>query len=290
MDRINVGLLAKRKRKNSIFHVLIFLSTIFGIVVLAILLFDVLRKGIPWLSANFFRNYPSRFPKRSGIYPALLGSLWLIGLTGLIAFPIGVGTAIYLEKYARENRFTDFIKLNISNLAGVPSIIYGMLGLTVFVRVLGMGRSILAGSFTMALLILPIIITSTQEAIRNVPSSIEQASYALGTTKWQTIVGVILPYSFPGILTGTILAMSRALGESAPLIVIGALSYVNFAPKSPMSAFTALPIQIFNWSSMPKKEFEYVAAAGIIVLLGILLLVNSAAIILRDKYQIRMKD
>lgn len=290
MDRVNGSLIAKRKRKNSIFHVLIFLSTIFGIVILAILMFDILKKGLPWLSANFFRNYPSRFPKKSGIYPALLGSLWLIGLTGLIAFPIGVGTAIYLEKYARDNKFTSFIKLNISNLAGVPSIIYGMLGLTVFVRALGMGRSILAGSFTMALLILPIIITSTQEALRNVPSSIEQASYALGTTKWQTIVGVILPYSFPGILTGTILAMSRALGEAAPLIVIGAVSYVNFAPKSPMSAFTALPIQIFNWSSMPKKEFEYVAAAGIIVLLGILLLVNSIAILLRDKYQVRMKD
>lgn len=290
MNGVNRRLIAKRKRKNSIFHVLIFLCTIFGIVILGILLFDILRKGIPWLTVNFFKNYPSRFPKKSGIYPALLGSLWLIGLTGLIAFPIGVGTAIYLEKYAKENKFTDFIKLNISNLAGVPSIIYGMLGLTVFVRAIGMGRSILAGAFTMALLILPIIITSTQEAIRNVPSSIEQASYALGTTKWQTIVKVILPYSFPGILTGAILAMSRALGESAPLIVIGALSYVNFAPKSPMSAFTALPIQIFNWSSMPKKEFEYVAAAGIIVLLGILLLVNSIAILLRDKYQVRMKD
>lgn len=290
MERVSTRLLKKRKLKNSIFHVLIFISTIFGVIILAFLLFDILRKGLPWLTTNFLRNYPSRFPKKSGIYPALLGSIWLIVLTGVIAFPIGVGTAIYLEKYAKENKFSDFIKLNIANLAGVPSIIYGMLGLTIFVRALGMGRSILAGSFTMALLILPIIIISSQEAIRSVPSSIEQASYALGTTKWQTIMSVILPYSFPGILTGTILAMSRALGEAAPLVVIGALSYVNFAPKSPLSAFTALPIQIFNWSGMPKKEFQYVAAAGIIVLLGILLLVNAAAILLRDKYQVRMKD
>jgi phosphate transport system permease protein len=290
MERVNTNLLKKRKLKNSIFHVLIFISTIFGVIILAFLLFDILKKGLPWLTTNFFINYPSRFPKKSGIYPALLGSLWLIVLTGIIAFPIGVGTAIYLEKYAKENKFSDFIKLNIANLAGVPSIIYGMLGLTVFVRAIGMGRSILAGSFTMALLVLPIIIISSQEAIRSVPSSIEQASYALGTTKWQTITGVILPYSFPGILTGTILAMSRALGEAAPLVVIGALSYVNFAPKSPLSAFTALPIQIFNWSGMPKKEFQNVAAAGIIVLLVILLLVNGTAILLRDKYQVRMKD
>ena len=290
MERVNISLLKKRNRKNMIFHVIIFLSTIFGVIILAFLLYDILKKGLPWLTTNFFMNYPSRFPKKSGIYPAILGSLWLIVLTGVIAFPIGVGTAIYLEKYAKENKFSDFVKLNIANLAGVPSIIYGMLGLTVFVRAIGMGRSILAGSFTMALLVLPIIIISSQEAIRSVPTSIEQASYALGTTKWQTITGVILPYSFPGILTGTILAMSRALGEAAPLVVIGALSYVNFAPKSPLSAFTALPIQIFNWSGMPKREFQNVAAAGIIVLLVILLLVNGTAILLRDKYQVRMKD
>ncbi len=290
MEKVNTSLIKKRNRKNTIFHVIIFLSTIFGVIILAFLLYDILRKGIPWLTTNFFMNYPSRFPKKSGIYPAILGSLWLIVLTGVIAFPIGVGTAIYLEKYAKENKFSDFVKLNIANLAGVPSIIYGMLGLTVFVRAVGMGRSILAGSFTMALLVLPIIIISSQEAIRSVPASIEQASYALGTTKWQTITGVILPYSFPGILTGTILAMSRALGEAAPLVVIGALSYVNFAPKSPLSAFTALPIQIFNWSGMPKREFQNVAAAGIIVLLIILLLVNGTAILLRDKYQVRMKD
>jgi phosphate transport system permease protein len=285
LDRIR-----KRKLKNSIFHGLVFLCTIFGVIILALLLIDILQKGIPWLTSKFFTNFPSRFPKKAGIYPGLLGSLWLIGLTAIIAFPIGVGTAIYLEEYAKENKFNEFIKLNIANLAGVPSIIYGMLGLAVFVRTLGMGRSILAGAFTMALLILPIIIISAQEAIRSVPSSLRQASYALGTTKWQTITGVVLPYALPGILTGTILAMSRALGEAAPLIVVGAVTYISFAPKSPMDQFTVLPIQIFHWSGMPKKEFEYVAAAGIIVLLGILLLVNSVAIILRDKYQVKMKD
>lgn len=290
METQNKKLLKRRKFKNNIYHGMIFLSTIFGVIILFILLFDIFRKGMPWLTTKFLTSFTSRFPRKAGVYPAILGSLWLIGITGIIAFPIGVGTAIYLEKYAKDNRLTNFIKLNIANLAGVPAIIYGMLGLTVFVRALGMGRSILAGAFTMALLILPIIITSAQEAIKSVPSSIEQASYALGTTKWQTMMGVILPYSFPGILTGTILAMSRALGEASPLIVIGALSYVNFIPKSPLSSFTVLPIQIFNWSSMPKKDFQYVAAAGIIVLLVILLAVNSFAILLRNKYQIRMKD
>ncbi|MCX7883697.1 MAG: phosphate ABC transporter permease PstA [Caloramator sp.] len=282
--------LRRRKIKNKFFHGLLFLCTIFGVVVLAFLLYDILKKGLPWLSVDFIKNFPSRFPKKSGIYPALLGSLMLILLTTVIAFPVGVGTAVYLEEYAGNNKFTEFIKLNIANLAGVPSIIYGMLGLAVFVRALGMGRSILAGSFTMALLVLPIIIISSQEAIRSVPGILKQASYALGTTKWQTVTGVILPYAIPGILTGTILSVSRALGEAAPLIVVGALSYVSFAPSSVMDSFTTLPIQIFNWASMPKKDFQNVAAAGIIVLLIILLAVNSIAIILRDKYQIRMKD
>jgi phosphate transport system permease protein len=290
MEDREISRIKKRKMKNSIFHGLIFLCTIFGIIILALLLIDILQKGVPWLTAKFFTGFPSRLPKRAGIYPGLLGSIWLIVLTALIAFPVGVGTAVYLEEYAKENKFTEFIKLNIANLAGVPSIIYGMLGLAIFVRALGMGRSILAGAFTMALLVLPIIIIAAQEALRSVPSSLKQASYALGTTKWQTITGVILPYSIPGILTGTILAMSRALGEAAPLIVVGAVSYISFAPKSPLSQFTALPIQIFNWSSMPKKDFEHVAAAGIIVLLAILLIVNSLAIILRNKYQIKMKD
>ncbi|SEG11507.1 phosphate ABC transporter membrane protein 2, PhoT family (TC 3.A.1.7.1) [Caloramator fervidus] len=280
----------RRKFKNRIFHVLTFLCTLFGVIILSVLLFSILSKGIKWLSLNFLTNFPSRFPKKAGIYPALLGSLWLIFLTAIISFPIGIGTALYLEEYAKESKFTDFIKLNIANLAGVPAIIYGMLGLTIFVRLLGFGRSIISGALTMSLLILPTIIISSQEALKSVPDSLKQASYALGTTKWQTITGVVLPYALPGILTGTILSISRALGEAAPLIVVGAFAYVSFIPKTPFDQFTVLPIQIFNWASMPKKEFQNVAAAGIIVLLIILLGINSIAIILRNKYQIRIKD
>ncbi|MCX7904722.1 MAG: phosphate ABC transporter permease PstA [Caloramator sp.] len=280
----------RRKIKNKIFHALIFLCTLFGIFILSVLLFSILSKGLKWLSVDFITNFPSRFPKKAGIYPALLGSLWLIILTALISFPVGIGTALYLEEYAKDTKLTEFIKLNIANLAGVPAIIYGMLGLAVFVRMLGLGRSILSGALTMSLLILPTIIISSQEALRSVPESLKQASYALGTTKWQTITGVTIPYALPGILTGTILGISRALGEAAPLIVVGALAYVSFVPKTPFDQFTVLPIQIFNWSSMPKKEFQNVAAAGIIVLLVILLGINSIAIILRNKYQIRMKD
>ncbi|MCX7904774.1 MAG: phosphate ABC transporter permease PstA [Caloramator sp.] len=280
----------RRKIKNKIFHALIFLCTLFGIFILSVLLFSILSKGLKWLSIDFITNFPSRFPKKAGIYPALLGSLWLIILTALISFPVGIGTALYLEEYAKDTKLTEFIKLNIANLAGVPAIIYGMLGLAVFVRMLGLGRSILSGALTMSLLILPTIIISSQEALRSVPESLKQASYALGTTKWQTITGVTLPYALPGILTGTILGISRALGEAAPLIVVGALAYVSFVPKTPFDQFTVLPIQIFNWSSMPKKEFQNVAAAGIIVLLFILLGINSIAILLRNKYQIRMKD
>lgn len=290
MESSNKALLKRRKMANSIFHFIIFLSTIFGIVILAILLFNIIKNGVSWISWDFFKNYPSRFPKRAGIYPGLLGSLWLILLTAIIAFPVGVGTAIYLEEYAKDSGFTEFIKLNIANLAGVPSIIYGMLGLAIFVRGLGFGRSILSGALTLALLILPIIIISSQEAIKSVPRSLKEASYALGTTKWQTVIGVMLPYSLPGILTGTILAVSRALGEAAPLIVVGAVTYISFAPSNILDQFTALPIQIFNWSSMPKKEFQNVAAAGILVLLVILIVVNAAAVLLRNKYQIKMKD
>lgn len=290
MEERDLKRIKKRRMKNSIFHGVLLACTFFGVIILAFLLLDVLIKGVPWLSGKFITNYPSIIPSRAGIFPALLGSLWIIVLTALIAFPIGVGTAIYLEEYAKEGKFTEFIKLNIANLAGVPSIIYGILGLTIFVRALGMGRSILAAACTMALLVLPIIILAAQEALRTVPSSLKQASYALGTTKWQTVTGVILPYSLPGILTGTILGISRVLGEAAPLIVVGAVGYISFAPTSPMDQFTALPIQIFNWSAMPKAEFEHLAAAGILVLLAILLVVNSIAITLRNKYQIKMKD
>ncbi len=279
----------RRKMKNSLFHGLLFAATGFGIVVLILLLYQVISIGVGWLDWQFLTSLPSRFPKKAGIISALAGSIWVIGITTALAFPIGVGTAIYLEEYTRPKHWLNrLVQLNISNLAGVPSIVYGILGLTVFVRLMGMGRSILAGALTLALLILPVIIVSAQEAVRSVPNSLRQGSYALGVTKWQTITGVVLPYAMPGILTGTILSISRAMGEAAPLIMVGAAGYIAFLPKTPMDAFTVLPIQIFNWTSRPQADFQHIAGAGILVLMILLLTANGIAIILRNKYQNRM--
>lgn len=276
-----------RLRLGRGFEVLSLAAITLGLIMLSVLILDIILDGYKWLRPEFFTEFPSRFPERSGLRSALQGSLWMIGLTALMAFPIGVGAAIYLEEYAGDNWFTRFIEINISNLAGVPSIIYGLLGLGLFVRGLELGRSVLAGSMTMALLVLPIIIVAGREAIRAVPSSIRHASLALGATKWQTIQNHVLPYAMPGILTGTILAMSRAIGETAPLITIGALTYIRFDLKGPLDLFTVLPIQIFNWVSLPKAEFQELAAAGIIVLLAVLLGMNALAIILRNRLQIR---
>lgn len=279
----------RRKLKNSLFHGLLFVATGFGVVVLALLLYQVIRTGWGWLDWQFLTSLPSRFPKKAGIISAFMGSIWVMGITTALAFPMGVGTAIYLEEYTRPKHWLNrLVQLNISNLAGVPSIVYGILGLTVFVRLMGMGRSILAGALTLALLILPVIIVSAQEAIRSVPNSLRQGSYALGVTKWQTVTGVVLPYAMPGILTGTILAISRAMGEAAPLIMVGAAGYIAFLPKTPMDAFTVLPIQIFNWTSRPQADFQHIAGAGILVLLVLLLTANGIAIFLRNKYQNRM--
>jgi len=276
----------RRRLKGMLFEKILFLCTIFGVVVLVILLFDVFRTGFSWLDADFINSFPSRFPKNAGLKSALVGSIWVIGLVTLISFPLGVGTAIYLEEYADKNSwFFRILKLNIANLAGVPSVVYGMLGLAVFVEFLGFGRSILAGAATLSLLILPVIIVAAQEAIRSVPSNIKEGAYALGATRWQVIKGIILPYAAPGIFTGVILAISRAMGEAAPLILVGAAGYVPFLPRGPMDTFTVLPIQIFNWVSRPQTEFQNVAAAGIIVLLVILLSTNGFAIFLRNKYQ-----
>lgn len=262
-------------------------SAVFGIIMLFILLANVFATGIKWLSMDFLTNYPSRFPERAGIRSALIGSILIMLLVALISLPLGIGAAIYLEEYAEEGILKKIIEINIANLAGVPSIVYGILGLALFVRSLELGRSLISGALTLSLLILPIIIISAQEAIRAVPKSIKEASYALGATKWQTIRHHVLPYALPGILTGTILALSRAIGETAPLIMIGALTYVAFTPKSIFDPFTVLPIQIFNWVSLPKKEFHELAAAAIIVLLVLLLTMNSIAIWLRNKYTIR---
>lgn len=277
-----------RHIKNSIFHGLLLLATTFGIVVLGILIFRIMKAGLGWLDLGFINSFPSRFPQKAGIKSALAGSIWLVSLTTLFSFPLGVGTALYLEEYSKKNWFNSLLQINIANLAGVPSIVYGMLGLAVFVRLFNFERSILSGALTLTLLILPVIIVASQEAIKSVPNSLREGSLALGATKWQTITGVVIPYAIPGILTGSILAISRAIGEAAPLIIVGAVGYVAFLPEGPMDSYTSLPVQIFNWTSRPQAEFQNIAAAGIIVLLSLMLTANAVAIVIRNKYQNRM--
>lgn len=277
--------LSRRYFKAKLFRGFCFSVAWVGVLILGVLLFHVTWEGFPWLDMQFINDFPSRFPKKAGINSALFGTLWLIGFTALFSVPIGIGAGIYLEEFGNKNYFSRFVDLNISNLAGVPSIVYGMLGLVIFVRWFGFGESVLAGSLTMSLLILPIIIIATREALRAVSGTIRQAAFALGATRWQTVYAHVLPQAFPGILTGIILALSRAIGETAPLIMIGALTYVAFVPEGPMDEFTALPIQIFNWASRPQKEFHELAAAGILVLLFVLLLMNSIAVIIRYRLE-----
>ena len=261
------------------------LITLVGLAALGALLVDVATDGLGRVSWQFLTSFPSRRPEAAGIYAALAGTIYVIGLTAVIAVPIGVGAAIYLEEYGTRGRWARLVEINIANLAGVPSIIYGLLGLALFVRALGFGRSVLAGAATLALLVLPVVILSTREALRAVPPSLREGSYALGATKWQTIWHQVLPVALPGTLTGLILALSRAIGETAPLITIGALTYVPFAPDGIFSPFTVLPIQIFNWVSRPQAEFLRNAAAGIIVLLVLLLMMNGVAAWIRDRSQ-----
>jgi phosphate transport system permease protein len=278
----------RRHRAGTIFKVVCLASIAFSILSLALLLFDVVRDGAGWLSIDLLTHYPSRIPARAGIKSAILGTLWMMGLTAAVSFPIGVGAAIYLEEYAPKNWLSRILQTNIANLAGVPSIVYGILGLAIFVRYFALGRSVLAGALTLALLILPVIIIASQEALKAVPGSLREASYGVGATKWQTIRHHIFPVALPGILTGTILSLSRAIGETAPLIMIGALTFIAFPPMSPMDPFTVLPIQIFNWTAKPQQEFHELAAAAIIVLLVLLLVMNAAAIFLRNRYQKRI--
>ncbi len=265
------------------------LATLFGIVILCIFIGNIFADGISRLSFDFLDNLPSRKPEKAGILTAWTGTLWILGLTTLVAFPLGVGAGIYLEEYAKKGWLSNILEINIANLAGVPSIIYGLLGLEIFVRIMGLGGSLLAGSFTLSLLILPIIIVSTREAIKAVPKSIKEAAFALGATKWQTIWSQILPASMGGILTGVILSISRAIGETAPLIVVGALAYVPFVAKSPMDEFTVLPIQIFNWVSRPQHGFIVNAAAAILILLSITFVMNGIAVYLRNRWQKKVK-
>jgi phosphate transport system permease protein len=270
-----------------IFQVFCFFSLVIPLGMLLVLFGDAIKDALPRLSVDFLTSYPSRKPEQAGILSALVGSTYLILLTAALAIPVGVGGAIYLEEYAKPSRFTRLIELNINNLAGVPSIIYGLLGLELFVRTLQMGRSLFAGAATLALLLLPMVILSSREALRTVPHSMREASYALGADRWQTLRKVTLPMSIAGILTGIILSVARAIGETAPLITIGALTYVAFLPDSLASAFTALPIQIFNWVSRPQAGFHVNAAAGIVVLLILMLSLNALAIWLRVRLQRR---
>lgn len=263
------------------------LGLLAALAALAALLLDVMLDGAPRLSREFLTSYPSRFAASAGILPAIVGTFYVIVLTALMAVPVGVAAAVYLEEYGAQGRLGRIIEINIANLAGVPSIVYGLLGLGLFVRALALGRSVLAGAATLALLVLPVVILATREALRAVPKSLREGSYALGATKWQTTQRQVLPAALPGILTGVILALSRAIGETAPLIMVGAVAYVRFVPDSLWSPFTVLPIQIFNWVSRPQAGFAENAAAGIIVLLVMLVLMNGAAILIRDRYQRR---
>ena len=294
----------KSKAIDQIFKVVGAGTTIFGLLVLAILIIDVFKDGFGRLSWDFLMSFPSRKADKAGILSAWAGTIWIMLTTAMVAIPLGIASGIHLEEYARKNKVTDFIEINIANLAGVPSVIYGILGLGLFVRLAHLDRSVLAGGMTLALLILPIIILATREALRAVPSSIREASYALGATKWQTVRQQVLPAAIGNILTGIILAMSRAIGETAPLVTLGALTYIPFLPQNPVAIskdapflhfslkgfldpFTVLPIQIFNWVSRPQKGFLACAAAGIIVLLCITLCMNAVAIYLRYKNQKR---
>jgi len=275
----------KNRIKDKIFEYVGIACTLLGLVVLAIFIGNILVDGLARIDWGFMNSLPSRKAEKAGIYTAWTGSLWILGFTTLIAFPLAVAAGIYLEEYGKKSRLASLLEVNISNLAGVPSIIYGLLGLEIFVRVFQMGNSVLAGAFTLALLILPIIIVATREAIRAVPQSIRAASYGLGATKWQTIWHQVLPSAMGGIFTGVILAISRAVGETAPLIVVGALAYVPFAPSSPMDEFTVMPIQIFNWVSRPQHGFTINAAAAIIILLIITFIMNGLAVYLRNKWE-----
>ena len=283
--------MAARYGFDRAFSVLVTLAALVGIVVLAVLLVDVIRDGLGRLSPGFLTSFPSQiFPEEGGIYPALIGSVWLLVLTGLISVPLGLGAAVYLEEYAADTRINRIIEINISNLAGVPSIIYGLLGLGIFVQVLGPitgGESVLTGALTLSLLILPVIIVATRESLRAIPRAIREGGLALGATRWEVVRSHLLPMALPGALTGIILALSRAVGEAAPLLVVGVALYQTYATGGPFDGYMALPTQIYDWISRPQQVFQNSAAAGIVVIMVVLLIANSAAIVLRNRFQRR---
>ena len=274
----------KVARRNRAFSALLLVSTLAAIAVLLALLVDLLVDGLPMLRPDFLTSYPSRIPSRAGVRAAFLGTMWLTILTAAMTIPMGIGAAIYLEEFAPNNRFTRAIETNIANLAGVPSIIYGLLGLGVFVRGLAMGTVLAAGALTLSLLVLPIIIIASREALRAVPVGIREGAFALGATRWEVVRGQVLPAALPGMMTGTILALSRAIGETAPLITLGAFTYLAFDP-TPFSEFTAMPIQILNWVVRPQADFARLAAAASIVLIVMLLSMNAVAVLVRNRSQ-----
>ena len=275
--------LQRNKIKDKAFKYFGVTCTFFGIFILGVFLFGIINDGVSRINWDFLTNLPSYRPKKAGILTAWTGTLWIFGLTAVIAIPLGIAAAIYLEEYGKKSWFANLLEINITNLAGVPSIIYGILGLEIFVRLMDLGGSLLAGSFTLSLLILPVIIVATREALKAVPLTTRTASYALGATKWQTIWNLVLPASLSSIITGVILALARAVGETAPLIVIGALAYVPFVAKTPMDEFTVMPIQIFNWISRPQHGFTINAAAAIIILLAFVFVMNGIAVYIRMK-------
>lgn len=290
------------KRWNYLFMIIGLLATMVGLILLCALMLDLAMDGAPRLSYKFLTSFPSRFPDEAGILSAWVGSFLLLLVTALAAIPLGIAAGIYLEEYGKKNWLTAIIEINIANLAGVPSIVYGLLALGLFVYFLKLGESILTGGLTLALLILPMVIMATREAIRAIPNSIREASYALGATKWQTVQWHIIPYSTGGILTGVIIGLSRAIGETAPIITVGALTFIAFLPTSPvtpefpfvsfkwlMDPFTVMPIQMFNWVSRPQKEFQLNAAAAGIILMVMTLLMNGLAIYIRYRFRKKIK-
>ncbi len=284
----------RKRRIGRAFVGICFASTLVGIVALVALLADVIYESWGWVTWEFLTYPPSQVVENfmldgrgAGIYPAIIGSAFLIALTGVFTIFLGVGAAVYLEEYAADSQLKSFIEANIANLAGVPSIVYGLLGLAIFVRGMQMGSSLIAGALTLTLLILPIVIVSTQESLRSVPDSQRQAAYGVGATQWQVIRDVVLPRALPGIMTGTILSLSRAIGETAPILMVGAATSLFVSPDSLTAPFSAMPMMIFEWATLPEPEFQHVAAAGIVVLLTILLLMNAVAILIRNKYDPR---
>jgi phosphate transport system permease protein len=276
--------LRRRQFVSKVFAFVCMAITMLAFAALIWLLWGIFKEGFHRLSWEFLNSFPSRRAENAGIKAALYGSVYVLLVTLAFAVPIGIGAAIFLQEYSERNKFAKFAQVNIANLAGVPSIVYGILGLALFVRLMNLERSVLAGGLTLGVLVMPVIIITAQEALRAVPSSLRDGSYALGATRWQTISRQVLPVAMPGILTGIILSMARAMGETAPLILMGALTYVAFVPESLRDSFTALPIQIFNWTGRPQEAFQEIAAAGIIVLLGVLLSLNAVAIFLRYRF------